>query len=321
MDTAQRFFSVRVVEKIFRHGVIIFTLAQRDGAPLPLFTAGAHLSLRLPDGLIRQYSLCGDAGQPERYRLAILVAPDAQGAGVYLRDSLTVGTSVQISAPRNDFPLADRPSPSLLLAGGIGITPLLSMAQTLRTQRRQFQLHYFGRHDTLAAFVDQPEYAAVQDYLVVHSRDQDIATQLPPLVTDWQQRYGRFGLYYCGSLPFMQSVREYCDAQGFPQADGHYESFTPAPVRGEPTFDIEIFSTGEIIPVTADLTIAGALHQAGIEVEISCGLGICGTCLAEVKDGIPDHRDDYLSVEQKQANNQILLCCSRAKTPRLVIDL
>lgn len=321
MDTAATFFVVTVVDKVYRDGVIIFTLARPDGAPLPLFTAGAHLSLRLPDGLIRQYSLCGDVQRRDRYRLAILVAPTSQGAGVYLRDSVTVGANVEICAPRNDFPLAELPHSSLLLAGGIGLTPLLSMAQTLRAQRRQFQLHYFGRHDTLAAFADQPEYAAVQDYLVIHPRDHEIASQLVPLVDDWQQRYGRFGLYYCGSLPFMQSIREYCDARGFPQADGHYESFTPAPVQGEPTFEIEIFSTGEIIPVPADETIAGALNQAGIAVEISCGLGICGTCLAEVKSGIPDHRDDYLSVEQKQANNQILLCCSRARTPRLVIDL
>src|SRR5476651_1032213 len=320
MDQAQTFFAVRVVEKCYRHGVIIFTLARSDGAPLPLFTAGAHISLRLPDGVIRQYSLCGDAGRSDRYRLAILVAPDAKGAGVYLRDRLLPGASVEICAPRNDFPLAELPHPSLLLAGGIGLTPLLSMAQTLWAQRRPFQLHYFGRHDTLAAFADQPEYAAVQDYLVIHPRDHDIDAQLAPLVADWQQRYGRFGLYYCGSLPFMQSVREYCDARGFPAADGHYESFTPAPVQGEPAFEVEIFSTGAIIPVPADLTIAAALSQAGIEVELSCGLGICGTCLAAVKDGIPDHRDDYLSVEQKQANNQILLCCSRARTTRLVID-
>ncbi len=321
METAPTFFAVTVVEKVYRNGVIIFTLARSDGAPLPLFTAGAHISLRLPDGVIRQYSLCGDAGRPERYRLAILVAPDSRGAGAYLRDRLTLGRSIQICAPRNDFPLAELPHPALLLAGGIGLTPLLSMAQSLRAQRRPFQLHYFGRHETLAAFADQPEYAAVRDYLVIHPRDHEIASRLAPLVADWQQRYGRFGLYYCGSLPFMQSVSEYCDALGFPQADGHYESFTPAPVQGEPTFEIEIFSTGEIIPVPADLTIAGALNQAGIEVEISCGLGICGTCLAEVKGGIPDHRDDYLSAAQKQANNQILLCCSRARTPRLVIDL
>ncbi|NDL63969.1 PDR/VanB family oxidoreductase [Acerihabitans arboris] len=365
MDASQHFFNVRVVNKIHRGtGVVFLTLARPDGSALPSFSAGAHIQLRLPDGLIRQYSLCGDAARQDSYRLAILATHRSRGGGGYIRDGLRAGDLLEISAPRNDFPLADRPGASLLLAGGIGITPLLSMALALKARGREFQLHYFGRADTLSAFAQQPEYRALAENITAHCRvvgsgappageavsaPDDIAVAaagmpaqglspaggaspaacgedgqaalLARLLADWQRRHGGFSLYYCGSLAFMQSVRDRCEAAGMPAEDCHYECFTPPEVRDESVFDVEIFSTGDIIPIPANLSIADALNQAGVEVEISCGLGICGTCLAGVKAGIPDHRDEYLSPAEKDANTKILLCCSRARSARLVIDL
>lgn len=339
MNVSHEFIAVTVVAKNqCGTGVVFLTLARPDGAPLPCFTAGAHIQLRLPAGLTRQYSLCGDPSRRDVYRLAILATRHSRGGGSYIRDILQPGERLQISAPRNDFPLADRPGVTLLLAGGIGITPLLAMALTLKAWERNFQLHYFGRADTLNAFAQQPEYKALAGHLVAHCRSgaapagleagpfphraaPDDPAVLAAVLADWQQRHDKFQLYYCGSLGFMQSVRDLCEACAIPAGDCFYESFTPPEVRDQPAFDVEIFSTGDIIPIPADLTIADALNQAGIEVEISCGLGICGTCLAGVKAGIPDHRDQYLSPAEKEANNKILLCCSRARSSRLVIDL
>ncbi|WP_413721307.1 PDR/VanB family oxidoreductase [Sodalis sp. RH23] len=328
MNVSQHFFEVMVVAKSHRgDGVVFLTLARSDGAPLPPFSAGAHIQLRLADGLLRQYSLCGDPARRDSYRLAILAARRSRGGGSYIRDSLQRGDSLWISAPRNDFPLAERREPALLLAGGIGITPLLAMALTLRAQGREFGLHYYGRPDTLGAFMEQPDYTRLARHIVPHCRDgaapadADYQQSLAVVIRDWQRRHGRFSLYFCGSLPFMQSVRDQCAAAEIPAEACFYESFTPPEVRGETTFDVEIFSTGAVIPIPADLSIAEALNQAGVAVEVSCGLGVCGTCLAGVKAGIPDHRDEYLSAAQKDANNKIMLCCSRARSTRLVIDL
>lgn len=318
-------------------GVIIITLARPDGGLLPPFTAGAHIALHLPGGLLRHYSLCGDPARRRQYKLAVLVTRHSTGGGQIIRDRLLPGVRLQMGEPRNHFPLLERPGRTLLLAGGIGITPLLLMALTLKRQGRPYRLHYFGRADTLRSFADEPDYAEImEDILVADDGPAAIATADPAadagmvsggrqaalaeLLQDWR-RDGRFELYYCGSTEFMQAIAEQCLALGLPAEDCHYESFAPPKPAGEKAFDVKIHGSGDIIPVGPDQTIAAALSQAGINVEISCGLGLCGTCLAGVKDGIPDHRDDYLSASEKAANDRILLCCSRAHSATLVIDL
>ncbi|HEY0210104.1 PDR/VanB family oxidoreductase [Acerihabitans sp.] len=327
MQASEQFFEVKVVEKSHRGtGVVFLTLARPDGAALPPFTAGAHIQLRLPDGLLRQYSLCGDPARSDSYRLAILASRRSRGGGSYIRDSLQPGDRVLISAPRNDFPLAERRGPSLLLAGGIGITPLLAMALALKARDREFRLHYLGRPATLSAFAEQPEFRALEQHIALHfpraaAGESDQRAVLARVLADGQRRHGRFSLYYCGSPAFMQNVRDLCASCAIPAGDCFCESFTPVAVRGEGAFEVEIFSTGEVIPVPADLSIAEALNQAGVEVEISCGLGICGACQAGIKAGLPDHRDEYLSAAEKEANHKIMLCCSRARSARLVIDL
>ncbi|WP_170975397.1 PDR/VanB family oxidoreductase [Martelella alba] len=326
-------------------GVIILTLARPDGGPLPPFTAGAHIPLYLPGGLTRYYSLCGDPARRREYMLAVLAARPSQGGGRIIRECLLPGTGLSVGEPRNHFPLRNRPGPVLLLAGGIGITPLLPMALDLRRRGLPYRLYYAGRAETLRAFAEEPAYAAIvadigllsaaaadpADPIARIGANPDVdagdggdqpgwAGSLARTLQDWR-RDGQFQLYYCGSAGFMQTVAGQCLALGLPAEDCHCESFAPPKPAGETPFAVKIRATGEIIPVGAGETIAGALRQAGIAVETSCGLGVCGTCLAAVIEGIPDHRDDYLSASEKAANDKILLCCSRARSATLVIDL
>ncbi|WP_213992685.1 PDR/VanB family oxidoreductase [Sodalis sp. dw_96] len=377
MSGQPEFFNVVVAERKDRGtGVIVITLVRPDGGPLPPFAAGAHIPVQLPGGLLRYYSLCGDPARRTRYKLAVLVTRHTQGGGQVIRERLLPGVQLSIGEPRNHFPLEPRTGPTLLLAGGIGVTPLLLMALALKRQGRPYLLHYFGRGDTLAALAEEPDYGEIVDDILVDTqnrlprRDTDAASvsgqPRPPMpaesitedtaapvpgesgphapaepipedaaamashgsgapldgiLSDWQRRYRRFELYYCGSTEFMQTIRDRCVALGIPEEDCHCESFAPPKVTGEKAFEVKIFATGEIITVSANQTIADALNDAGVNVEISCGQGLCGTCLAGVKDGIPDHRDEYLSADEKAANNKILLCCSRALSSTLVIDL
>ncbi|WP_413726725.1 PDR/VanB family oxidoreductase [Sodalis sp. RH16] len=358
MSGQPELFEVVVAERKDRGtGVIIITLARPDGGPLPPFAAGAHIPVQLPGGLLRYYSLCGDPAQRTRYKLAVLVTRHSQGGGQVIREKLLPGVALAVGEPRNHFPLEPHPGPTLLLAGGIGITPLLLMALALKRQGREYLLHYFGRADTLAALAEEPDYREIAGDILVDTQTRpprQAAVQVdaalgPPsdplpedaaamasagdaamsgrdgsldgILHDWRQRYRRFELYYCGSTEFMQTIRDRCVALGIPSEDCHCESFAPPKVAGEKAFAVKIHGTGEIIPVSAEQTIADALNDAGVGVEISCGQGLCGTCLAQVKEGVPDHRDEYLSADEKAANTKILLCCSRSLSSTLVIDL
>ena len=293
-----------------------------DGSALPGFSAGAHIDVHLPGGLVRQYSLCNPPGETQRYRIAVLRDAASRGGSATVHDQLQVGTVLDIGTPRNLFELDPAAPHHLLLAGGIGITPLLAMAEQLAAQGGAFTLHHATRSRERTPFVAQLATAPYADR-VHHHFDDGPATQKLDLAATLRSAPAGSHLYVCGPTGFMEAVLAEGRAQGWDEARLHREYFAAAPTgtAGDGGFELELTSSGRVIPVAADQTALAALLAAGLDIPMSCEQGVCGTCLTGVKSGVPDHRDQYLTPEERAANNQFLPCCSRASSARLVLDL
>lgn len=293
-----------------------------DGSALPAFSAGAHIDVHLPGGLVRQYSLCNPPGETHRYRIAVLRDAASRGGSATVHDQLQVGTVLDIGTPRNLFELDPAAPHHLLLAGGIGITPLLAMAEQLAAQGGGFTLHHATRSRERTPFVAQLASAPYADR-VHHHFDDGPAMQKLDLAATLRSAPAGSHLYVCGPTGFMEAVLAEGRAQGWDEARLHREYFAAAPTgtAGDGGFELELASSGRVIPVAADQTALAALLAAGLDIPMSCEQGVCGTCLTGVKSGVPDHRDQYLTPEERAANNQFLPCCSRASSARLVLDL
>lgn len=293
-----------------------------DGSALPGFSAGAHIDVHLPGGLVRQYSLCNPPGETQRYRIAVLRDAASRGGSATVHDQLQVGTVLDIGTPRNLFELDPAAPHHLLLAGGIGITPLLAMAEQLAAQGGAFTLHHATRSRERTPFVAQLASAPYADR-VHHHFDDGPAMQKLDLAATLRSAPAGSHLYVCGPTGFMEAVLAEGRAQGWDEARLHREYFAAAPTgtAGDGGFELELASSGRVIPVAADQTALAALLAAGLDIPMSCEQGVCGTCLTGVKSGVPDHRDQYLTPEERAANNQFLPCCSRASSARLVLDL
>ncbi len=293
-----------------------------DGSALPAFSAGAHIDVHLPGGLVRQYSLCNTPGETHRYRIAVLRDAGSRGGSATVHDQLQVGTVLDIGAPRNLFELDPSAPHHLLLAGGIGITPLLAMAEQLAAQGGGFTLHHATRSRERTPFVAQLA-SAPYAHRVHHHFDDGPAMQKLDLAATLRSAPAGSHLYVCGPTGFMEAVLAEGRAQGWDEARLHREYFAAAPTgtAGDGGFELELASSGRVIPVAADQTALAALLAAGLDIPMSCEQGVCGTCLTGVKSGVPDHRDQYLTPEERAANNQFLPCCSRASSARLVLDL
>ena len=316
--------SVRVARKANEAlDIQSFELVDPQGSALPAFTAGAHIDVFLPNGLIRQYSLCNDPGETHRYLIGVLRDPATRGGSEAMHDQVNEGDLLQISAPKNHFPLAEQAQRSLLLAGGIGITPILCMAESLARQGADFEMHYCTREEARTAFAARlaaaPFASAVQFHFDAGAPDQKL--DLPALLA--QPRTGTH-LYVCGPKGFINAVLDQAKAAGWPAEQLHCEFFAGEEVKalaGDGSFQVKLASSGKLITVPADTTVVKALGAAGVDVMVSCEQGVCGTCLTKVLEGEIDHRDQYLTPEEQAANDQFLPCCSRAKSPMLVLDL
>lgn len=300
-------------------GIDSFELGREDGAPLPAFSAGSHIDVHLPNGLVRQYSLCNDQAETHRYRIAVLRDPASRGGSVAMHEQVKEGDTITISEPRNHFPLEHAPH-TLLLAGGIGITPLLCMAQRLNTAGASFELHYSTRSLSRTAF--QGEVKAFGERTRLHLDDGDAAQKLDlPAVLAAQPAGTR--LYVCGPSGFIDFVVQTAKSSGWPADRIHLEYFGAAPqdTSGDGAFEVRLASTGKTYTIPADKSVTTALHEHGVEILVSCEQGVCGTCLTRVLEGECDHRDLYLTDEEKAANDQFTPCCSRAKSKVLVLDL
>ncbi len=302
----------------------MITLAAADGNPLPDYSAGSHIRVQLPDGTDRPYSLVNtepssSATQaPQTYRLGVRLEEDSAGGSKYMH-GLSAGDEIVTSEPLNQFGLTDDTADIVLVAGGIGITPILSMASELKAATRPFKFHYAGRSRSALAFVD-PLTAVCGDALTIHCDDEpDTAINLDALVDALQP--GNH-VYVCGPRGMIEAVRERAHARGFDKDHVHFELFSKHDEQVEGgAFEVEISSTGQVFTVPPHRTIIEVLEEAGIDLIYDCQRGDCGICQTAVLDGIPDHRDVILTDDERAENNVMQICVSRAKSDRLVLDL
>ncbi|MCW1246014.1 PDR/VanB family oxidoreductase [Pseudomonas sp. SAICEU22] len=298
-----------------------YELTPVDGQPLPAFTAGAHIDVHLPDGLIRQYSLCNHPEERHRYLIGVLKDPASRGGSRSLHEQIRPGMRLLISEPRNLFTLAAEARRSLLFAGGIGITPILCMAEHLAQSGAAFALHYCARSRDRAAFVERLQQSPYADRVFLHF-DEDPATALDAarvLASPSDDLH----LYVCGPGGFMQHILDTAKAQGWREPNLHREYFSAAPTdtRADGCFSVKLARSGQVFEIPADRTVVQVLESHGVEIPISCEQGVCGTCLTRVLEGVPEHRDMFLTEAEQACNDQFTPCCSRSRTPLLVLDV
>lgn len=299
-----------------------FELVALDGANLPGFSAGAHIDVELGPGLIRQYSLSNDPVERHRYVVGVKREPQSRGGSAAMHDTVKAGDMLKIGAPRNNFHLEASAPFSLLMAGGIGITPLLSMTRELARLQRPYALHYFARSREHAAFHGllsrEPFAPQVQFHLGLEPGS--LGPHIDRLL---RQAPSGAHLYLCGPGAFMDLATKTASGILAPAAV-HLEYFIAerlVPAAGDQAFVIKLARSGRTLAVPAGRTIIEILRENGIEVETSCEQGVCGTCLTRVLDGIPDHRDAFLTDEERKACDQMTICVSRAKSEFLLLDL
>lgn len=318
MDSLQ----VKVVRKTREaEDIVSFELARADGTPLPPFSAGSHIDVQIPGGLTRQYSLCNDAIEQHRYRIAVLRDPASRGGSVAMHQAVNEGDLIHISEPKNHFPLLHAPR-TLLFAGGIGVTPLLCMAQRLATIGADFTLHYCTRSLERTAFRADISASPFADRVQFHF-DTGPSEQKLNLETLIASPDSGTQLYVCGPGGFIDHVVNTAKAKGWTSEQIHLEYFGAAPqdTSGDSCFDVKIASTGKSYSIAPDKTIVQVLKDNGIDILTSCEQGVCGTCITRILEGEPDHRDMYFTDEERAKNDQFTPCCSRAKSKTLVLDL
>ncbi len=311
-------------------GNLAVTLVPASGGELPAFRAGAHVDVHLRDGLVRQYSIASSPNDRNSYLLCVRRASLSRGGSEHVHASIRVGDVLQISNPRNLFELQPAAN-HVLVAGGIGITPLLSMAHALDEAGTPFELHYYVASASDVAFARRLAQGFTHGHVRIYSDEEGKGPQAcPPQTVLKPPTDSR--LYLCGPGGFMDFITDTALRNGWPQERIHREEFGPASNNSTPesgstsgvtdSFEVRLTSSGRSFMVQPHQSIADVLLDAGVNVPISCGMGICGACLTTVVSGEVDHRDSVQSDGEKCAASQsIALCCSRSRSPLLVIDL
>lgn len=316
-------FLVRVARKqAIALDIVLFELVSTDGKDLPPFSAGSHIDVSVPGGLTRQYSLCNAANERHRYEIAVLKIHDGRGGSRAMHDLVQEGHEIMISAPKNHFPLARESHGSLLLAGGIGITPLLSMAEQLSAIDLPFELHYCTRSAERTAFRDRIMSSRFAHSATLYYSDGVIEQRINFKNLLDSPRKG-FHVYTCGPRGFIDAALATARQQGWSENQLHYEHFKGAPIAlsTDESFDVKLANSGRVIRVESQQSVVSALAACGIQIPTSCEQGVCGTCLTRILEGEPDHRDSFLMPDEHAANDHFLPCCSRSKSARLVLDL
>jgi tetrachlorobenzoquinone reductase len=299
-------------------GITSVTLVDPSGAALPTWKPGAHVALHLPNGLVREYSLCSDPYDSTQWTVAVLHTPDSRGGSAYIHESLPVGAHIPVDGPRNAFHLDEGPK-HFLIAGGIGITPILPMVRELQARGAEWSLLYTGRSRKTMAFLPAVEQLP-RERLHVHVDEEN--GRYPDLKAILHSQDPRTLVYCCGPTPLMDAVAEGMEDPGLLRL----ERFK-APERALPpgetdqAFDVVLHSSGERIAVGPDDSVLDALEAAGVAVESSCTEGICGTCETKVISGDVDHRDFLLTPEEHEAAGTMMVCVSRCRGRELVLDL
>jgi ferredoxin-NADP reductase len=296
-------------------GIHLYEFSAVDGSALPAFAAGAHVDLHLPNGLVRQYSLCNDPRETDRYVVGIKKDPKSRGGSSYVHEQLKVGTVMSLSAPRNHFALHEEASHTVLVGGGIGITPIACMVQRLRALSASFEVHYSVRRREEAAFLDVLSGAELHLHV-----DEEQGGKPLALAAIVARASNDAHLYCCGPAPMLDAFE--AAGAGRPEGHVHLERFAAAaPVAAEGGFTVQLARSGRSVFVARGCTILDTLRAAGVDVQASCEQGVCGSCETRVLAGTPDHRDSLLSDEEKRANKVMMVCCSGSKDATLVLDL
>lgn len=299
--------------------IAVMEFESATSTTLPKVEAGAHIDVHLPNGMVRQYSLCQNPNDEGKFRLGILRDPESRGGSVSAFDEIKDGMQIQVSEPKNLFPLL-KAKHSVLIGGGIGITPLITMAYQLAHEGASFELHYCGASPEKCAFVDEIKNGVLAQYTTFHFKSEGASHRafFESAIKDIDLESH---IYTCGPVGFMDWVINLATTHDFPEQQIHKEYFQVETDTSGDSFEVVAERSGKIIMVEAGETILQALAKEGIDIEMSCEQGVCGTCMCDVIEGEPDHRDVYFTDEEKASNEQILVCCSRSKTPRLVLDI
>lgn len=295
-------------------GIVSYELRAPSGSDLPAFTAGAHIDLKLGNGLVRSYSLVNPQSERQRYVIAVQKDRASRGGSQWVHEHLRPGDVIEIAPPSNNFPLDERARKSIFIAGGIGITPIMSMIERLTSLGRDWELIYCARMRAQAAFVAALESRARFNFdEEPGGRMLDIAALVAGAPADAH-------LYCCGPAPMLAAFEAATAA--LPRERVHVEYFTakeaPAADGG---FKLVLARSGRELDVPSGKTILDTLLDAGLDVPHSCTQGVCGTCETRVLEGIPDHRDIILTDDERASNRTLMICCSGSKTEKLVLDL
>ena len=296
-----------------------FCLAHPAGGELPPFTAGAHVDVHTPAGVTRQYSLCNEPWDTSHYMIAVLKEPRSRGGSRSMHDDVQVGTKLAVSVPRNHFPLVPS-AHTILVAGGIGVTPLLGMAEHLCSSGQSFEFHYCARSQANAAFLERLRQSRFKESVHLHFDDAapsarfDCASVLGAPACEKH-------LFVCGPSGFIEFVEQTARRAGWAETCIHHEHFSAGPAGSGSRFEVVVASTGKTYLIPEGRSVAQVLNLEGVHVPVSCEQGVCGTCLTRVLEGVPEHRDLFLTDEERDGNLAFLPCCSRAKSAVLVLDL
>ncbi|MBU9826457.1 PDR/VanB family oxidoreductase [Rahnella perminowiae] len=297
-------------------------LVAQQGSRLPAYLPGAHIDVFIPQLGPRQYSLCSEHNDGEYYEICVKLAEPSTGGSHFIHHHFAPGDHLTISAPRNHFPLPQA-GRYLLFAGGIGITPLLAMAEKIAQQQIEFELHYYLSDTEKAAFLPRLTRPALAQHVFLHdSSANDSLRHNTPLSLCHPEENTQ--VLACGPDGFIERLKDIMRTHHWQENQLSFERFSNTNLNNETDsqpFHIQLGSGGPRYLVGPRQTIAEVLLSAGVDIMLSCEQGICGSCITDVIDGIPDHRDCVLTEEEKAENTQITLCCSRAKSPVLILDL
>lgn len=302
-------------------GISSYDLRPLSGSKLPPFTAGAHIDLHLPSGLIRSYSLVNPQCERDRYVIAVNKDRATRGGSRYIHESVRPGDTLTIAPPRNSFPLAEHSPETVLIAGGIGITPLWCMIQRLEELGSSWQLYYSARARQNAAFLDKLRaLGEIQQRKIALHFDEEAAGTLLDITSVVERAPPNAHLYCCGPAPMLRAFERATASR--PSEYVHLEHFSAAEgTAAGGGFTVVLARSARTMEVPAGKTILDTLLEHGIDVPHSCKEGVCGTCETNVIEGTPDHRDLVLSKAERAANTTMMICCSGCKGESLVLDL
>jgi len=301
--------------------IIGVELRPADGSAFPAFEAGAHIDLHLPNGMVRSYSLLNAPGETHRYMVAVLKDKASRGGSRCVHEQLRVGMKLAISAPRNNFPLHEDAGHTVLVAGGIGVTPILCMGRRLQQLGKSFEVLYFARSRQSAALAPEIEALGVP----VHWHFDSEKGGPPDLKALLGARNGAANthFYACGPTLMLDNFVATCEGLGL--ANAHIERFSAVEVAASAdanqSYTVELRKSGKTFTITPEKSLLQTLLDAKIDADYSCEEGICGACETRVLEGVPDHRDSVLSASEQASNKMMMICVSGCKSDRLVLDL